>query len=123
MKSPFVIALLALFLSQGTATAGEFPPGTYTASIQKDWSLKFDDKGKFTVIKGGKAVVEGTYESTKTELTVTDVKGPLASKEADKKTGKFKWELKDGKLTFKSLTDIVTGRELVLTSNTWSKKK
>ena len=58
------------------AGAAEFPKGTFTASRQKDWSIKFEDKGKFAVVRGGMTVVEGTYKSSDTELTLTDEKGP-----------------------------------------------
>jgi len=115
-----VVAWMAL----GTSSrAAEFPNGTFTASLQKDWSIKFEGGGKFTVIRGGKAVVEGTYKATETELSLTDEKGPFAAKEAAAKTGKYKWKLDGGKLKFTSVEDKSTGRELLLTSNEWAESK
>ena len=109
-----------VWLSFGSdATAAEFPKGTFTASAQKDWSLKFEEKGKFAVLQGGKAVVEGTYQATETELTLTDESGRFAAKEAGSKTGKYKWKLAGGKLTFTVVEDKSRGRELLLTSNEW----
>jgi hypothetical protein len=113
-----------VWLSLGpVAEAAEFPKGTFTASRQKDWSIKFGDKGKFTVLRSGKAVVEGTYKASETELTLTDEKGPFAAKEEAAKTGKYKWKLEGGKLTFTLVEDKSRGRELLLTMNEWAEPK
>jgi hypothetical protein len=115
-----VIGLAAVWLSLGpVAAAAEFPKGTYTASRQKDWSIQFGDAGKFAVIRGGKTVVEGTYKASETELTLTDEKGPFAAQEDGAKTGKYKWTLAGGKLTFTLIEDQSKGRELLLTMNEW----
>lgn len=117
-------AAAVLWLSLGpVAGVAEFPKGTFTASRQKDWSIRFEDKGKFTVIRGGKTVVEGSYKASATELTLTDEKGPLVAKEEAAKTGKYRWNLKADKLTFTVVEDKSTGRELVLTMNEWVKAK
>ena len=105
------------------AAAAEFPTGTFTASKQKDWSIKFEPKGKFTVIQGGRTVVEGSYMATDSELTVTDEKGPRASKDAASKTGKYKWKQDGRKLTFTLVEDNSKGRELLLTMNDWVESK
>ena len=105
------------------AQAGEFPKGTCTASRQKDWSIKFEDKGKFTVLRGGKAVVEGTYKASATQLTLTDERGPFAAKEEDAKMGTYKWTLEGGKLKFAVVEDKSRGRELLLTMNEWTVAK
>jgi hypothetical protein len=103
--------------------AGEFPEGTFTASPQKDWSIKFEAKGKLTVIRGGKVVVEGTYKASEAELTLTDEKGPFAAKEEGDKTGTYKWKLEGGNLTFTLVQDKSKGRELLLTTNKWMRPK
>ena len=105
------------------AGAAEFPKGTFTASPQKDWSIKFEDKGRFAVVRGGMAVVEGTYQATESELTLTDESGKFASKDKEMKTGRYKWKLDGGKLKFTLVDDKSKGRELLLTSNTWEPKK
>jgi hypothetical protein len=105
------------------AAAADFPKGTFTASRQKDWSITFADKGKFTVSQSGKTVVEGTYQASETELTLTDEKGPLAAKGEGAQTGKYKWKLEGGKLTFTLVEDKSRGRELLLTLNEWAEPK
>jgi hypothetical protein len=116
-------AVAAFLILSGVVTAADFPTGTYTASKQPDWSIKFAEKGKYAVIRGGKVAVEGTYQATATDLTLTDEKGPAVSKNADEKTGKYKWKLDGGKLKFTKVEDKSTGRELILTSNEWAAKK
>jgi hypothetical protein len=105
------------------AAAAEFPTGTFTASKQKDWSIKFEPKGKFAVVRGGMTVVEGSYTALDTELTLTDEKGPFAAKEDASKTGKYKWKRDGGKLTFTLVEDKSKGRELLLTMNDWVESK
>jgi hypothetical protein len=118
------IGVAAVWLSLGPISgAAEFPKGTFTASRQKDWSIKFEDKGKFTVLRGGKSVVEGTYKASDTELTLTDEMGPFAAKEEGARTGKYKWKQEGGKLTFTVVEDKSRGRELLLTMNEWVEPK
>jgi hypothetical protein len=117
------VAVVAWMSFGPVAGAAELPTGTFTASLQKDWSIKFEGAGKFTVIRGGKAVVEGTYKATETELSLTDEKGPFAAKEDAAKTGKYKWNLDGGKLKFTLVEDKSKGRELLLTSNEWAEAK
>jgi hypothetical protein len=105
------------------ALAADFPKGTFTASRQKDWSIKFEDKGKFAVIQNGKTVVEGSYKVSEAEVTLTDEKGPFVAKEEGAKTGKYKWKLEGGKLTFTLVADKSKGRELLLTMNEWVERK
>jgi hypothetical protein len=117
-----VAAVVWLALTPLAGAAG-FPTGTFTASRQKDWSIKFEPKGKLTVLRGGKVVVEGTYKASETEVTLTDEKGPFAAKEEATKTGKYKWKLERGKLTFTLVDDKSKGRELLLTMNEWAQTK
>jgi hypothetical protein len=116
------LTVVWLWLSPA-AGAAEFPKGTFTASAQKDWSIKFEGGGKFTVVRGGATVVEGKYSATETELTLTDEKGPFASKDDAMKTGKYKWKLDGGKLKFTVVEDKSKGRELLLTMNEWAESK
>jgi hypothetical protein len=101
----------------------EFPRGTFTASVQKSWSLKFEEKEKLTVMSVGKVLVEGTYKVTKDEVTLTDVSGPFAAKEKELKSGTYKWKVENGKLKFTLVKDKSKGRELLLTTNEWEEKK
>lgn len=117
------LALAACLSLASAAQAADFPKGTFTASKQKDWALKFDGEGKYTVLRGGKVAVEGSYKATGTEIALTDEKGPLMSKDPVARTGKYKWKHADGKLTFIMLEDRSTGRELLLISNQWEPEK
>ena len=47
---------------------------------------------------------------------------PLAEK-GDAQTGKYKWKLAEGKLTFKKVADKGEGREKALTGATWNLEK
>lgn len=104
-------------------SAGKFPVGTFTASRQKDWSLKFEGGGKLKILRSGELVAEGTYKATENEISMTDEKGRLAAALDDAKTGRYRWKLQDGKLTFKLLEDKSRGRELMLTLNEWTEQK
>ncbi len=117
------VAAVVWLLLGPAARAAEFPKGTFTASRQKNWSIKFEDKGKLTVLSGGKVVVEGTYKATDTEVTLTDEKGPFAAKDEASKSGKYKWKLEGGKLRFTAVEDKSTGREILLTMNEWVQAK
>ena len=104
------------------AGAAEFPTGTFTASRQKDWSIKFEPKGKLTVLRGGRVVVEGTYKASATEVTLTDERGPFAGT-GDTKTGTYKWKLEGGKLTFTKVKDESEGRSRILTIGAWERQE
>ena len=117
------VAALAWLSLGSLAGAAEFPGGTFTASPQKDQSIQFGDGGKFTVLSGGKVAVEGTYTASATEGTLTDEKGPFAAKEPDARTGKYRWKLQGGRLTFRLVEDKSKGRELLLTMNEWAEPK
>ena len=120
IRPTLVLLGLAAWLAAGqSARAADLPKGTYTSSAQKDWSITFDGKGKYTVTRGKMAVVEGSYKVSGDELTLTDEKGPLVSKNEDEKTGKYKWKLDGNKLTFKPVADKSKGRELALTAGPW----
>jgi len=116
------LALVAL-LPGGPAWAADFPTGTFTASKQPDWSITFGEKGRFTVTRGGKAVVEGSYKVAGAEVTLTDEAGQFATPDPAGKTGKYRWKHTDGKLTFTVVEDKSRGRELLLTLNDWAQKK
>src|SRR5690349_19932602 len=92
-KSLVAVALAVLWLGLTMpAGAADFPKGTFTV---KDpgatvWAVNFDGKGKFTVTRADKDVLEGTYKVNKDEIELTDEKGPFAGK-GDAKTGTYKW--------------------------------
>ena len=117
------LAFLGLGLSS-PAGAAEFPTGTFTVkdSGGTAWAVSFDGKGKVTVARASKEVVEGTYKVNKDEIEFTDEKGPFAGT-GDAKTGTYKWQLEDGKLTFTKVKDESGGRSRVLTAGAWQRKE
>lgn len=103
--------------------AQDIKTGTYTATVNGDgWTLSLDKTGHVTVKKQGRAVVEGIFLATKTELIVfTDQKGPLACK-GEEKTGKYKWKLEGKKLSFTKVEDDCQGRIKAMTASAWVRK-
>ncbi|MBP86156.1 MAG: hypothetical protein CMJ64_05490 [Planctomycetaceae bacterium] len=67
-------------------------------------------------------MVEGTFIATKTELIVfPDQKEALADKK-NTKTGKYKFNLAEEKLSFTKIDDDRTDRAKALTATTWVRK-
>ena len=97
--------------------------GAYTATVKgDDWTLNLDKKGRVTVKKKGRAVVEGTFIATKTELIVfPDQKEPLTSNKTTK-TGRYKWKLDGKKLSFTKIDDDCTDRAKAITASAWVRK-
>jgi hypothetical protein len=126
LQNSLVTAALA-FLWLGlsiSAGAAEFPKGTFTVKDPGGtaWAVSFDGKGKVTVSRAGKEVIEGTYKVNNNEIEFTDEKGPFAGT-GDAKTGTYKWKLEDGKLTFTKVKDESGGRSRVLTAGAWQRKE
>ena len=97
--------------------------GACSAKLGEDtWTIRFDGKGKFSVAMAKKEVVAGIYKVAKDEVDFTDESGELAEK-GDAQTGKYKWKLAEGKLTFKKVADKGEGREKALTGATWNLEK
>jgi len=120
-----MVVLVTWFLTSvplAFAAEGDFPIGAFaTAIADEDWTITFDDKGKFVVTHQGKEVVEGTYQVKKQEIELTDLKGAYAG-DGDTKVGKYKWAWADKKLTFTKIEDKSPGREKCLTSSPWRMK-
>ncbi len=118
------VAVAALVLA-GVAVAGEgtnFPRGTYSTKFGDDkWSIRFDDKGKYTVLFKGESVVEGEYKAKKDTITFQAEKGKFAGPDA-KQVGTYRWKLDGKNLTFKKVEDENEGRAKALTSGPWVKE-
>jgi hypothetical protein len=124
-KSLVAVALVSLWLGlAGPAGAADFPKGTFTLKGPGGtaWAVTFDGKGKVTVTRAGKEVVEGTYKVKKDEVEFTDEKGPFAGK-GDAKTGTYKWKFAAKKLTFTKVKDESKGRSRILTAGAWERKE
>ncbi len=120
----FCTVVFLAFGVAGRAGAADFPKGTFSLKAPDEtvWAIKFDGKGKYTVTRDGKELVEGTYKITKDEIEFTDVKGGSAE-QGDKKTGTYKWKLAEKKLTFTKAKDEAQGRSTILTSGPWEMKE
>jgi hypothetical protein len=108
-----------LFVFGTTARAADFKTGTYsfTAGGVK-YSITFHDSKKHTVTRGGEVVVEGSYKVTGDELEVTDEKGQIACR-GDQKTGRYKWDIAEKKLTLSKVEDTCEGRASALSGQAW----
>src|SRR5438270_142841 len=126
LQKALVVAALALLWLGLTNRVGaaEFPNGTFTLkdSGGTAWAVTFDGKGKVTVTRTGREVIEGTYKVNKDEIELTDEKGPFAGT-GDAKTGTYKWKLEGGKLTCTKVKDESEGRSRVLTAGAWQRKE
>jgi hypothetical protein len=126
LKTYVVVAVaLAVWLGvSNLARAEDFPKGKYSATIQDmKITIKFEDKGKFTVEFGDEVMVEGNYKVNKDVIEFSDNKGKAVSKEDEKKVGKYKWKVDDKKkLTFTKIEDEVEGRVMGLTAGPWTKE-
>ena len=93
--------------------------GTYTTTLDGErWTTKFEEKGTFTVTRGGNLAVEGTYKVMHNEVEMTDESGPIACT-GDYRTGRYKWKLEGKQLTFIESEDECEGRMEALTTNPW----
>ena len=112
-------AVAAVAFLAGPVRAADDLKGTYSSTQGgMTFTIAFDGDGKFTVKSKDMVLVEGTYKLDKDQVELTDTKGPAAI--TDKGAGKYKWALKDKKLTFTKVSDEATGRAEALTSGPWT---
>jgi hypothetical protein len=120
-----VRAVIVVGFAVGVAVAGEgteFSRGTYSAKLGEDkWSIRFEEKGKYTVLLKGEPVVEGTYKVKKDTISFQNEKGKFADPEA-KRVGTYRWKLKGKSITFTKVKDENEGRVKALTSGPWTKE-
>jgi hypothetical protein len=125
LSIPFVlIASLALAAAEGadqvttTNTADQLAPATYQAQVgDAEWVLQYHERGRLTVSRDGKTAVEGSYKISADEVTVLDVKGPMAC--PPDQTGRYKWKLDGERLTLTVIEDACDGRSGAFTKLTW----
>jgi hypothetical protein len=112
------------FMCVGLTSAADFPKGTFTVKDPGGtvWAVNFGGEDKFTVSRGEREVVEGTYKVAKDEIEFTDENGPFAGN-GDAKTGTYKWKLESGQLTFTKVKDESQGRSRILTAGAWERKE
>lgn len=118
-KTFCVFAIAAgLAFTAGSATAADFPVGTYASS---DMTLAFDGKGQFRVSQSGAMKVEGEYAVDAGQLRFTDERGPWACAGAGSNPGTYQWKADQGTLTFSKTNDACKERADSLTIRPWKK--
>ena len=130
MRIASIIFVLLVFCS--FATAQDWP-GTYTTTISiadvppemKDaagaWELILGEEGQFTTTQNGEVVVRGTYAVAGEQMTFSDAEGKMACLQ-DQASGVYTPTLDGGTLTFTLVDDKCSGRRIVLTSHSLTKK-
>jgi hypothetical protein len=113
-------SLAALVLFAGAASAADFPKGTISTELGgQEWTIRYEDGGRFAVSAGGDVVAEGQYKAAGDEIEMTDEKGSRAN---PGKTGKYTWKREGKSITFTKVDDEVKGRVGALTNGTWTLK-
>ena len=112
------VALFSLAATGVVFAATSFPSGDYNAG---EATLSFGSGGKYRVLQGTKAMIEGTYKTEGDKLVLTDVSGPYACP-ADKKTGTYAWRVEGNALTLTKVEDACDDRSADLTGHPWQKK-
>lgn len=117
-QSVLCVALFSLAATGVVSAAPSFPSGDYDAGAV---TLSFGSGGKYRVLQGAAAMVEGTYKAEGDNLVLTDVSGPYACP-ADKKTGTYAWHVEGKGLTLTKVDDACDDRSADLTGHPWQKK-
>jgi hypothetical protein len=87
------------------------------------WEIILLASNRYQILLNDKPMVEGRFTVTNNEIVMTDEKGMISCSMAPgEETGKFKWTLDAGKLTFAATDDKCEGRKLILTIHPWTKK-
>jgi hypothetical protein len=122
MRAIHVLAAVAVIGGVGTASAADFPKGTFTLKDPDGvvWAVTFDGKDKYSVTRDGKDAVVGRFKVTKDEIELKDESGDLADKE---NVGTYKWKLDGKKLTFTKVKDESAGRAAIIVSAAWEMKE
>ena len=122
-----LVALLALGLGMGVATASSPLSGTYRATITGKpaplngrWQLRFLPGNAMHVVRNGKIVVVGRAIVTGSRVRVSDRSGSYACSAAEA-TGVYVYTVVGRRLTFKAVADRCVGRKLVLTTKPYVK--
>lgn len=101
----------------------DMPPGMRKA-LAGTWEVIFVADNRFQILLGDKPMVEGRYTVSTDGIVMTDEKGMISCAMAPgEETGKYKWALDAGKLTFTATEDKCEGRKLILTIHPRTKKE
>ena len=111
-------ALFSLAATGAVFAAPSFPTGDYSAG---EVTLAFGPDGKYRVLQGTRAMVEGTYKAEGDRLVLIDVSGPYACP-AEQKTGTYAWHVEGKALTLTKVDDTCDDRSADLTGHPWGRK-
>lgn len=101
----------------------DMPDGMRRA-LAGTWEVIFVANNRYQILLGDKPMVEGRYTVSTDGIVMTDEKGIISCSTAPgEETGKYKWALDAGKLTFTPTEDKCEGRKLILTIHPWMKKE
>ena len=95
----------------------QFPVGEMTCEAGgSHWILQFADNGIVKVLRDDQIGAESNYKVTGDRIQFSDITGPLSV------PGKavYRWSMNDSKISFEKITEVSKGREMVLTSGTWT---
>jgi hypothetical protein len=110
-----------------TITAEELPqdmPSGMRKALAGTWEIIFVKDNRFQILLGDKPMVEGRFTLSSEGIVLTDEKGMISCAMAPgEETGKYKWTLDAGKITFTATDDKCEGRKLILTLHAWTKKE
>jgi hypothetical protein len=112
------IASLMILAAASAFGASGFPSGTYTSG---DYSLTFADHGKLELKDKNDVVVNGTWSSDSTKVTVTDESGSYACS-TPSATGVYGWKADGDTVTFTKQTDGCDDRAQALDGQKWKRK-
>ena len=99
-------------------------PAGMRKALAGTWEVIFVAGNRFQILLGDKPMVEGRFTVSTDGIVLTDEKGMIScAMAAGEETGKYKWALDAGKLTFTATEDKCEGRKLILTIHPWMKKE
>ena len=106
---PLALVVLLSVAIAGTPSlaAGGFPLGTYG---NDGYTLIFDASGHFRYLKDKALLLEGEYHAKSDEVSLTDQRGVDACKGEGRETGRYRWTLDGGYLSFAKIQDSCNER-------------
>ncbi len=107
-------AILLILMLAGCGSSPALDEGTY-ATVLSDgiWEMKLSGDGRFSTLRVGEIVVEGSYEVEEDRVVFTDESGPLSCGPEEK--GTYVWAFDADVLTLTPVEDFCVGRSNVLT--------
>jgi hypothetical protein len=108
---------LLAFAAPFAHAAGGLPSGTYMAG---NLALTFADHGKLELKEKDQVVMDGTWSSDASKVTITDKSGSYACA-APNATGVYGWKMSGDTVTFTKQKDGCDDRASSLDGKSWKK--